>query len=186
MTKSRRAHQIRMIGGQWRGRKIDVMDAEGLRPTSDRLRETLFNWLQFDIAGKKCLDLFAGAGGLGFEAASRGASRVAMIECDPQVFQQLQANQKHLSADQCLLHQTSAFDYLAASSCDANIVFVDPPFRAGLLDKLIPLLDDCAKHAMMIYLEAENEWKPAVPDRWELKKEKRAGKTTARLYQLKV
>ena len=122
---------VRLIAGQWRGRKLPIVDVEGLRPTGDRVKETLFNWLQTQIPGARCLDLFAGSGSLGFEAASRGAAEVIMVERDPTVVGCLQASAERLSAAQVTILQTDAAAYLQTSPDPFDIVFLDPPFNVG-------------------------------------------------------
>ena len=124
---------VRLIAGQWRGRKLPIVDVEGLRPTGDRVKETLFNWLQTQIPGARCLDLFAGSGSLGFEAASRGAAEVIMVERDPTVVGCLQASAERLSAAQVTILQTDAATYLQTSPDPFDIVFLDPPFQSALL-----------------------------------------------------
>lgn len=131
--------RIRIIGGHWRRHWLTVLDLPGLRPTPDRVRETLFNWLGQDLTGQSCLDMFAGTGALGFEAASRGASDVVMIEHNPKAAQQLQQHRKQLAATQVKIINDEAITYtnnLPIHSFD--IIFIDPPFRASLL---LPALD---------------------------------------------
>ena len=121
--------QIRIIGGLWRGRKLPVLNSEGLRPTTDRIKETLFNWLMFDVNERRCLDLFAGSGSLGFEALSRGASQVVMVEKDHQVAQQLSQNLARLPQAPATVVNTDAMRYLASSATPFDLVFLDPPFH---------------------------------------------------------
>ena len=121
--------QVRIIGGRWKRTVLPVLDAEGLRPTPDRVRETLFNWLGQDLSGLACLDLFAGSGALGFEAASRGAAEVTLVEANPRVVRQLRDNQYRLDASQVRVVQGDAFT-VAAQLPDGSFdrVFLDPPF----------------------------------------------------------
>ena len=119
---------MRIIAGQWRGRKLAFPDAGGLRPTSDRMRETLFNWLQPVLPGASCLDLFAGSGALGFEAASRGAAKVVMLDSARDVVGALQENAKLLSASTVQVCQQDAASYLATGPRPFDVVFLDPPF----------------------------------------------------------
>jgi 16S rRNA (guanine966-N2)-methyltransferase len=123
-----KSNQVRIIAGQWRGRKLEFPDSQGLRPTSDRVRETLFNWLAPVLPGAVCLDLFAGSGALGFEAASRDASRVVMVEQNSAVFKHLQSQSRRLSAQAVELVNADANDYLAGVDTAFDIVFLDPPF----------------------------------------------------------
>ncbi|MCX7557353.1 16S rRNA (guanine(966)-N(2))-methyltransferase RsmD [Xanthomonadaceae bacterium JHOS43] len=142
---SRPTGKIRIIAGRWRGSKLEVPGVSGLRPSSDRVRETLFNWLQSSVGGARCLDLFAGSGALGFEAASRGAAHVTMIERDPVALAGLRASVQKLGADQIETIGADALAWLARTPDRAfDLVFVDPPFSTGLhqkaLDALLPWL----------------------------------------------
>lgn len=148
--------RIRITGGAWRSRLIDVTDAPGLRPTPDRVRETLFNWLGQDLRGWRCLDLFAGSGILGFEAASRGASHVTLVERNRRVFSQLRRNADAFGRAQLELVCGDAVKFAASSSVNYDLVFLDPPYHQGLLDKLTPLLASVAKNGARIYAEAEH------------------------------
>ncbi|REL28710.1 16S rRNA (guanine(966)-N(2))-methyltransferase RsmD [Thalassotalea euphylliae] len=177
---------IRLIAGQHRGRKLPVLSADGLRPTTDRVKETLFNWLMTDIQGSKCLDCFAGAGSLGFEAVSRHAESVTMLELNEAAAQQLKANQQLLKADNIDVINTNTLSYLATSKTAFDVVFVDPPFRQQLAQQTIDLLTQgwLAEHAL-VYVETETESPaPQVPANWQLIKEKTAGQVAYRLYQL--
>ncbi|HJV94446.1 MAG TPA: 16S rRNA (guanine(966)-N(2))-methyltransferase RsmD, partial [Albitalea sp.] len=126
-TKSSYPGRLRIIGGRWRGRRLEVPESEGLRPTPDRVRETLFNWLGRDLSGLACLDLFAGSGVLGFEAASRGAARVVMVERERETLEQLRANRAALDALQVEIVPGDAFEYLARGGERFDVVFLDPP-----------------------------------------------------------
>ncbi|MGX9418631.1 16S rRNA (guanine(966)-N(2))-methyltransferase RsmD [Vibrio sp. WJH972] len=176
---------VRIISGLWRGRKLPVQDVEGLRPTTDRVRETLFNWLAGDIAQANCLDLFSGAGALGFEAASRHAQQVTMIELNTLVFKQLQQNCTTLNAENITLKQCDALTFLSQPSTPMNVVFIDPPFRQGLLEETCEKLEENGwlSENAMIYLEAEKEWPlNSIPQNWELHREKTAGQVCYRLF----
>ena len=143
MSKSRArqsANQVRIIGGQWRGRKLSFPDADGLRPTADRVRETLFNWLAGHIAGSRCLDMFAGSGALGFEALSRGASHCCFVDQNTAVLKQIQANCE-------LLDATANSEFLFADASKPidvadtfDIVFLDPPFKGPALEACLDWL----------------------------------------------
>ncbi|MBF9001936.1 MULTISPECIES: 16S rRNA (guanine(966)-N(2))-methyltransferase RsmD [Vibrio] len=180
---------VRIISGLWRGRKLPVHDAQGLRPTTDRVKETLFNWLAQDIAGSNCLDLFAGSGGLSFEAASRQANHVSMLELNPKAYQQLSQNITALKTTNIEVHQTDTLQYLAKKGTPHDVVFIDPPFRKGLLEETIQLLENngwLANYAM-IYIECERELAlPELPEHWELYREKSAGQVSYRLYERNV
>ncbi|CAM3912173.1 Ribosomal RNA small subunit methyltransferase D [Vibrio aerogenes CECT 7868] len=178
---------IRLISGEWRGRKLPVHNAEGLRPTTDRVKETLFNWLSPDIPFSRCLDLFSGSGSLGFEAASRQAQLVTMLELDSQAFRQLQTNKETLSAETVDIIQADTLNHLARHQPETpyDIIFIDPPFRQGITEKVIKLLEDYqwVADGALIYLETEKEWQPhPVPAHWQLHREKTAGQVCYRLY----
>lgn len=176
-TKAK-SNTLRIIGGQWRGRLLRFPDVPGLRPTPDRVRETLFNWLQTVIPGAHCLDCCAGSGALGFEAASRGALHVDMIELDRQAFNQLQANAQQLQAINCDLHQMSAQQFIANSAVAYDVVFLDPPYQADLWTVLAQLLSerDLIKPEASIYLECgAKQQLPHLPADWHLLKDKVAG-----------
>jgi 16S rRNA (guanine966-N2)-methyltransferase len=148
--------RIRITGGEWRSRLIQVADAPGLRPTPDRVRETLFNWLGQDLAGWNCLDLFAGSGILGFEAASRGAAHVTLVEKDRRVFAQLQRHAAALepAAGRLELVCCDAVKFLSPRQFD--LILLDPPYHRGWLDKVAPLLATWAAPGARIYAEAEH------------------------------
>jgi 16S rRNA (guanine966-N2)-methyltransferase len=138
-------NEVRIIAGQWRRSKLPVADKPGLRPTPDRVRETLFNWLGADLAGWRCLDAFAGSGALGFEAASRGAASVTLLEADAQLAQSLAATAQRLQADAVKVVRADALSWMAsAPRAGFEIVFVDPPFDSGLsesaLARALPLM----------------------------------------------
>ena len=126
------ANRVRIIGGQYRRRLLDFHDSTGLRPTPDRVRETLFNWLGQDLPGWTCLDLFAGSGALGFEAASRGAQRVVMIELDPKAISALEKNRALLDASAVDILRVEALAWLKTNHETFDLIFVDPPFDSGL------------------------------------------------------
>ncbi|QXO17501.1 16S rRNA (guanine(966)-N(2))-methyltransferase RsmD [Vibrio ostreae] len=178
--------QVRIISGLWRGRKLPVHDAEGLRPTTDRVKETLFNWLAQDIPHAKCLDLFAGSGGLGFESASRQADKVTMLEMNSQAFSQLKTNIASLKATNIEAIHTDSLAFLRQSGQAYDVVFIDPPFRQGLLQESVALLEQngwLADNAM-IYIECEKELAMAdLPPNWELYREKTAGQVCYRLFE---
>lgn len=149
-------NQVRIIGGQWRGRKLNFPDIPGLRPTPDRVRETLFNWLAPVIAGSRCLDLFAGSGALGFEAASRGAADVVLVEREPRIVKSLREQAQRLGAGNVRIVQADARQYLSGAAHPYDVVFLDPPFGQGLLASFLESLGQgwLASDAW-IYLEAE-------------------------------
>lgn len=148
------SNKIRIIGGEWRSRILTFPPEAGLRPTTDRVRETLFNWLGQTLEGKTCLDLFAGSGALGFEACSRGAQRVTLIEYNPKVVAALRDNAAKLGADQAEVLCRDGLAWLRAEAGVYDVIFLDPPFQAGLLDKLLPLLPQHLKEDGCAYVES--------------------------------
>jgi 16S rRNA (guanine966-N2)-methyltransferase len=181
--------QIRIIGGQWRGRKLPVPDSPGLRPTTDRVRETLFNWLAPSMVDATVLDCFAGSGALGLEALSRYAARATLLEMDRNVSQQLQKNLVTLKATNAQVVNANTLNFLAQPGEPHTIVFVDPPFRKGLLDETLALLERNGWLAdeALIYVESEVEnGMPAVPASWSLHREKVAGQVAYRLFSREI
>ncbi|WP_366540742.1 16S rRNA (guanine(966)-N(2))-methyltransferase [Salmonella enterica] len=178
--------QIRIIGGQWRGRKLPVPDSPGLRPTTDRVRETLFNWLAPVMVDAHCLDCFAGSGALALEALSRYAAQATLLEMDRAVSQQLQKNLATLKANNARVVNTNTLAFLSQPGTPHHVVFVDPPFRKGLLEETLQLLETQGWLAddALIYVESEVEnGLPPVPANWTLYREKVAGQVAYRLYQ---
>ncbi|MGU3415308.1 16S rRNA (guanine(966)-N(2))-methyltransferase [Enterobacteriaceae bacterium C34A] len=177
--------QIRIIGGQWRGRKLPVPDSPGLRPTTDRVRETLFNWLAPHMVDARCLDCFAGSGALGLEALSRYAGSATLLEMERHVAQQLQKNLATLNARNAQVVNTNSLTFLAGAGTPHDVVFIDPPFRKGLLEETLTLLENNGWLAddALIYVESEVEnGLPPVPAHWDLHREKVAGQVAYRLY----
>ncbi len=171
-------NRIRIIGGTHRGRRLRVADAPGLRPTGDRVRETLFNWLRQRIGGAHCLDLFAGSGALGLEAASRGAGEVVMVERVRKVADQLRANVQLLRLGHTRVVQSDALKWLESNPLPFDIVFLDPPFAADLFGRLLPSLLDggWCKPDALVYLEADAKpGLPGLPNGLVLEKTKRMG-----------
>ncbi|MDM7861296.1 16S rRNA (guanine(966)-N(2))-methyltransferase RsmD [Alteromonas sp. ASW11-36] len=152
---------IRIIGGQWRGRKLPVRYAQGLRPTTDRTKETLFNWLMHDTTDAVCLDLFAGSGSLGFEALSRYARTVTLVEKDAANARQLQTNLAtlNLSAQQATVIQQDALQVLPTLGEQYDLIFIDPPFHQGLAEQALALIQQhkVLKHDGLLYIETESE-----------------------------
>jgi len=161
-TAASAPHEVRIIGGQWKRTKLPVADKPGLRPTPDRVRETLFNWLGQDLAGWRCVDAFAGTGALGFEAASRGAADCLLVEQDPQLVAQLRAAQARLKAQAVQVERgngLSALQRLAGAGVD--LVFLDPPFEADVFDKALAAAVPALASQGLLYLEAPRVWAPA-------------------------
>lgn len=179
------AGQIRVIGGKWRGRKLPVPNSPGLRPTTDRVRETLFNWLAPMIRGAHCLDCFAGSGALGLEALSRYAASTTLLEFERPVAQQLEKNLALLNASDAKVFNANTLNWLAKKGTPFDVVFVDPPFRKGILQETLALLEQQGWLAdeAWIYVEAEVEHGAIpVPASWRLHREKVAGQVAYRLY----
>jgi 16S rRNA (guanine966-N2)-methyltransferase len=173
--------KVRIIAGQYRGRRIAVPDRDDLRPTPDRVRETLFNWLGQDLAGRACLDLFAGSGALGFEATSRGAARVVMVENDRAALSALHASLKILNATNVELLRADAFEYLRNGRERFDVVFLDPPFRQNALPALLEGLPARLAPGGRVYVEAPA---PCVPgDTWRELKRSRAGQVSYQLLE---
>lgn len=180
------ANRLRIIGGVWRGRRLQFPDAEGLRPSPDRVRETLFNWLAPVITGARCLDLFAGSGALGLEALSRGAGAVVLVDRHHAVIEALRAHAQALGARQARLVEADAMNFLAGPAEVFDIVFLDPPFHQGLLAPCCRALEEHGWLAPRahVYLEAEQTLGvPAVPDNWMVVRSKRAGEVGYHLAQ---
>ena len=181
--------KLRIIGGRWRSRQLPVLDLPGLRPTTDRIRETVFNWLQADIAGATCLDLFAGSGALGFEAASRGAQQVLMLELQPEAYKKLCDNKRDLEASNIVCERQDAMQWLNKHCSDDglfDVVFLDPPYDSGLLAKACLLLEQSGRLSDMakIYLEHPVEQSlPELPENWQINRGKKAGQVMYYLLQ---
>ena len=172
--------EVRIIGGEWRGRRLPVLDAPGLRPTADRIRETLFNWLAPVISGMRCLDLFAGTGVLGIEALSRGAAEAWFVERDPAVARALEDALRRLGAGNARVMTADALRYLAGAPRPFDLVFLDPPFgdvAVGPPGDLCTLLDGgWLAGGARVYLEMPEAIElPGLPSRWTVLREKTAG-----------
>lgn len=151
-------NRLRIIGGEMRGRVLRFPDSPGLRPTPDRVRETLFNWLGNDLSGLACLDLFAGSGALGFEAISRGAAKVVMVDSSPTVLAALEANARTLGIGERLeLVRSDAVRFATLRSARFDVLFLDPPFKQGWVDNLAPKLASVMAADGVIYAEAEKD-----------------------------
>jgi len=187
--KSLRASgELRIIGGNWRSRKLRFPDAGGVRPTPARTRETLFNWLSFHLAGNDCLDLFSGSGALGLEALSRGAAHATLVDNNAALATALRDNLRLLGCESGTVVCTGVDAYLSQRTRQPfDIVFMDPPFRQGWLATLFPLLDaqGWVKPGGWVYVEHENETAPpAAPVNWQLHRQKTAGQVTYSLYRV--
>jgi 16S rRNA (guanine966-N2)-methyltransferase len=175
--------QLRIIGGAWRGRKIEFATVPGLRPTPNRVRETLFNWLAPVIRDSRCLDLFAGSGALGLEAASRGAGQCVLVERDGAVARQLHAEAARLGAGQVEIISADALRWLAGAARPFDIVFLDPPFHSELLQGCIDRLEQGGWLAdeAWIYVESAAGSELSLPGNWSWYRDKRAGQVSYRL-----
>lgn len=173
-------NKVRIIGGEWRRRQLDFPDGEGLRPTPDRVRETLFNWLGQELTGKVCLDLFAGSGALGFEAASRGAAQVTMVEMSRLACQALLSNKELLHASTINVVSAEARRFLERDRETYDVVFVDPPFASTLAAEIMPLLTARVRKSGWLYLECAE-----LPDLegWQVYRQGKAGKVLYLLLQ---
>jgi 16S rRNA (guanine966-N2)-methyltransferase len=171
--------RVRIIGGQYRSRLLRVAARPGLRPTPDRVRETLFNWLGQDLSGAACLDLFAGSGALGFEAASRGAARVVMVESDGEACKSLQDFRALVGAKAVEVVRGDALEYLARSQAHFDVVFLDPPFRQNLLPAIFRLLK--GGKGMRVYVESSEPFTPGSG--WQELKRSRAGQVSYQLFE---
>lgn len=176
--------RVRITGGEWRSRLIKVIESPGLRPTPDRVRETLFNWLGQDMDGLTCLDLFSGSGILGFEAASRGAAKVVMVELDRRVAATLRENAETLGTDRLELVRADALEFGALAARQGrsfDLAFLDPPYRQNWLDKLWPLLTPIMAPRGKIYVEAESAVAPPAP--WRVTRQGKAGQVFHHLLE---
>ena len=185
-SKGSATNQLRIIAGLWRGRKLSFPDVEGLRPTGDRIRETLFNWLAPEIQGARCLDLFAGSGALGIEALSRGAANSLMIEQDPKAAGQLKLNLEILKTNQGKVINEDALTVLKKGNKDApyHIVFVDPPFQLNVWQTVINALEagNWLAEDATVYIEAGRDATYYTPINWQLHRDKNAGAVSYRLF----
>ena len=174
-------NEVRIIGGTWRSRRIRFPPRPEVRPTPDRVRETLFNWLGQDLTGLACLDLFAGSGALGFEAASRGASRVVMVERDRTAFSALETNRTVLDAHAVELVRADALEFMRGERGQYDVIFLDPPYSAGYWRDLIAVLPPRMADEACVYCEsgARLEW----PDGWEVHREGRASQVFFQLVK---
>ena len=189
---SQRSNQIRIIAGEWRGRKLPVIDLPGLRPTTDRVRETLFNWLMHDVAGARCLDLFAGSGALGLECLSRGAKFVQFVESNRQAAQALQSSLTRLdsneTSDRYSISLNQAERFLSVPpAAPFDLIFLDPPFASDALVHVSVALQESAWLAPQakIYIEQSARAEPtALPSGWSELRSGSAGESRYALYQL--
>jgi len=182
-------NRLRIIGGDWRGRRVEFAAVEGLRPTGDRIRETLFNWLMAVVPGAHCLDLFAGSGALSFEALSRGAESATLIDQSKLVTNELRTQLQILKCENATVINGNSIRWLEkqrSTSKQFDLIFLDPPFHKGLLNQSLSLLEDneLLKPDAMIYIESESNLSSLdIPINWTLHREKNSGQVTCSLYQ---
>lgn len=186
MVKGIKTSQLRIIGGEWRSRKVSFLEAVGLRPTPDRVRETLFNWLAPYLAGANILDLFAGSGALSFEALSRGAASAVLLDTNNQVIKHLASQLAMLNCQRATLLNQSAVQFLQQkASRSFDVVFLDPPFHQSLLIESCLLLEDNGWLTSGAWIYTESEMAPstlAIPNNWQLHREKKAGQVYYALW----
>lgn len=178
-------HEVRIVGGQWKRTRLPVADLPGLRPTPDRVRETLFNWLGQDLSGWRCLDAFAGTGALGLEAASRGASRVLLVEQEPALVAQLRQLKERLSADTLEVRRGDGLAVLAEmAGAGLDLVLLDPPFGSGLFESALAAAVPALAPGGLVYLEAPVAWTDAAAAEagLELRRHLKAGAVHAHLF----
>ena len=186
MSGNRRG-TVRIVAGRWRGTRLPVPDLPGLRPSGDRTRETLFNWLQPQVRGSRCADLFAGSGALGLEAASRGAASVVLVEKAAEAARTIAANLERLDAGTVRLEQSDAIAWLENCPQESlDIVFIDPPFGSGLAGRALDAIEARAvmKKGGLVYLESDRDSAPVVPRAgWETIREKTLGQVRMQLFR---
>ncbi|TXR51841.1 16S rRNA (guanine(966)-N(2))-methyltransferase RsmD [Reinekea thalattae] len=178
---------LRIVGGKHRGRKLSIPALDGLRPTSDRVRETLFNWLQFELAGMSVVDLFAGTGALGLEALSRGAKQVDFVEPQRLAAQGIQQSLSVLAETEAQVHIKTAQAFLLEQPTKVDLIFVDPPFALGLWDQTLSALveQDCLNNGGYVYLESPKTQPINLPNGFVVVKDKTAGNVRFQLLQLR-
>jgi 16S rRNA (guanine966-N2)-methyltransferase len=180
------ANRLRIIGGSWRGRPLAFPPVEAVRPSPDRVRETLFNWLQGSIVGARCLDLFAGSGALGFEALSRGASHVTFVDREPRLGRHLTETLRRLGADSAVVVVQDATAFLRSPPQRFDVVFLDPPFASGLLQEVCnALTHDWLASEAWVYIESPADQPlPVLPAGWSVHRTKRAGQVGYHLLRV--
>jgi 16S rRNA (guanine966-N2)-methyltransferase len=181
-VRTKGSNAVRIIGGEWRSRVIRFPGTAGLRPTPDRVRERLFNWLGQDLTGKRCLDLFAGSGALGFEALSRGAAEVVMVESSRPALRCLRATAEQLGAGPRLrLVLDDALHFLASPARGFDLVFVDPPYASRLVPEVLERLPPALAAGAVVYVESASAFAPGPG--WRVTRDGRAGAVHHRLME---
>ena len=179
-------NKLRIIAGDWRSRQLVFEDLPELRPTPTRIRESLFNWLQHDVLASQCLDLYAGSGALGFEAASRGGNAVVMVENNPKACRLIKENTFKLKTEKIKVVQSDVFKFLAGDSITFDLVFLDPPFNKGLAQQTCHWLEDkkWLKPTAKIYVEVESQLiLDDMPTNWQCLKSKKSGEVGYYLFE---
>ncbi len=181
---------VRIIGGDWKRTLLPVPSVPGVRPTPARARETVFNWLGQRLEGRTCLDLFAGSGALGFEAASRGAARVALVERHPRLVRQLRQNQQKLDARRVEIVQSDAVRFLTACALERfDIIFIDPPFASSLIERVLPLCDPRTRASGVVYVESPQAFHlfdANIFGNWQIDRQGKAGAVHYALLRQKI
>lgn len=175
---------VRINAGEWRSRLLRFPDAEGLRPTPERVRQTVFNWLGQDLTGLSCLDLFAGTGVMGFEALSRNAKAATLVEKSAPVYRALLENKANLKADAAHVVHSDALSFLAHNQQPFDVVFLDPPYQQGLLEKVLPVLPAHLAPEALVYAEAE--YALDSDQNWQVFKHSKAGNVFYHLLKLRA
>ncbi len=187
-SKDKQCNQVRIIGGEWRGRKLDIADIPALRPTPDRIRETLFNWLQMHVPGARCLDLFAGTGVLGFESLSRGAKQTVFVDENQDAIQNLKDSAAILKTKAADIIQADVLGWLKDKPSTFDIVFLDPPYRHELVIPVCQQLEagNWLSDSAWIFIEIEKEaGQPVLPENWKIYRQASAGQVSCYLIQRK-
>ena len=175
-SKSSKTNQVRINAGVWRSRLLKFPDVEGLRPTPERVRQTVFNWLGQDLTGKTCLDLFAGTGAFGFEALSRNAKNVVMVENSGLAYQSLMQNQQLLDAKNGQILRQDVLAFLSQNTQQFDVIFCDPPYHKAWLDKILPTLNQHLSENGLVYIEAEFALDSSeLLAGWQIVKQNKAG-----------
>ncbi len=181
-SNSKKQNTVRINAGEWRSRMLKFPDAEGLRPTPERVRQTVFNWLGQDLTGLHCLDLFAGTGVMGFEALSRNAKISVLVEKTPAAYKAILENKSSLKADAAQVFNTDALNYLGQNRQLFDVIFLDPPYNQGWLEKVLPLLPAHLNSDGFVYAEAE--YAIQADDIWQVVKQSKAGNVFYHLLKL--
>lgn len=181
-SNSKKQNTVRINAGEWRSRLLKFPDAEGLRPTPERVRQTVFNWLGQDLTGLHCLDLFAGTGVMGFEALSRNAKTAVLVEKTPAVYKAILDNKTTLNAAAAQVFNTDAVSFLAQNRQLFDVIFIDPPYSQGWLTKVLPLLPAHLNPDGFVYAEAEYGIQP--DEIWQVVKQSKAGNVFYHLLKL--